>query len=58
MRLTKKRLDLLQTAVAYYETMLIDNEMWRDDYNSERAAQSDVDGIRAWIEKQLNKRGA
>ncbi len=58
MRLTRKRLDLLLTALAYHETNLFDNQMWRDDYESQRAAQTDVDGTRAWINNQLNKRGA
>jgi hypothetical protein len=58
MRLTRKRLDLLLTAVGYYELHLIDDEMWRDHYKSERAAQTDIDAVKAWCHNQLNKRGA
>lgn len=49
---------MILTAVAYYELNLIDDQMWRDHYKSERAAQADVDAVKAWCHKQLNKRGA
>jgi hypothetical protein len=58
MNLTKKRLELLLTALGTEETHLIDDGMWVCQYRSERAAQKEIDATRAWVNNQLNKRGA
>ena len=36
---------------------LINNELWRDIYPSEKAAQEEIKATFAWLYAQLNKRG-
>lgn len=57
-RLTSKRLLLLLSALAAEECSLIEDEAWKDRYPTEAAAQKEIDATRAWINNQLNKRGA
>ena len=58
MNLTKKRLELLLAALAAEECSLIDDQFWQHSYPTEQAAQKEIDAARAWINKQLDKRGA
>lgn len=56
MRLTKKRLDMINRALGYWETELIENEAWRSHFATEADAQATLKGARAWVWEQLMKR--
>ena len=55
-RLTTRRVKLLIAALAAEESSLIDNELWRDFYPSEKAAQEEINATYAWLYAQLDKR--
>lgn len=57
MRLTERRIRLLIAALAAEESSLMDNELWRDVYPSEKAARKEIDATYEWLYKQLDKRG-
>ncbi len=55
-RLTTRRIELLIAALAAEECSLIDNELWRDVYPSEKAAKEEINATYAWLFAQLEKR--
>jgi len=57
-RLTKKRLEIILSALAYFEMELIENEQWIFECASEADAQATIDGARSWAHEQLEKRKA
>lgn len=44
-------------ALGAWQCSLIDDELWRDVYPSEKAARKEIDATYEWLYKQLDKRG-
>ena len=55
-RLTARRVKLLIAALAAEEASLIDNEMWKYEYRSEKACKEEIEATFRWLSAQLDKR--
>lgn len=55
-RLTARRIKLLIAGLAAEEASLIDNELWRDYYPTEKAARAEINATFDWLYAQLEKR--
>lgn len=55
-RLTTRRIKLLIAALAAEEASLIDNELWRYNYPTEKVARAEIEATYEWLYAQLDKR--